>query len=73
MLKIQVENASPQLAARIANSMTDGFIALNLERRMDSSSYAKTFLETQLGPDQGASWKNRSASSTITPVRAKTS
>ena len=49
MLKIQVENASPQLAARIANSMTDGFIALNLERRMDSSSYAKTFLETQLG------------------------
>lgn len=49
MLRIQVENASPQLAARIANSMTDGFIALNLERRMDSSSYAKTFLETQLG------------------------
>ncbi len=49
MLKIQVENASPQLAARIANSVTDTFIALNLERRMDSSSYAKTFLETQLG------------------------
>ncbi|MGP1683161.1 MAG: GumC family protein, partial [Giesbergeria sp.] len=49
MLKVQVENASPQLAARIANSMTEGFIALNLERRMDSSSYAKTFLETQLG------------------------
>ncbi|MGP1691424.1 MAG: GumC family protein [Giesbergeria sp.] len=49
MLKIQVENASPQLAARIANSVTEGFIALNLERRMDSSSYAKTFLETQLG------------------------
>lgn len=49
MLKIQVENASPQLAARIANAMTEGFIALNLERRMDSSSYAKTFLETQLG------------------------
>ena len=37
------------LAARIANSVTDAFIALNLERRMDSSSYAKTFLETQLG------------------------
>ncbi|MBW7832206.1 MAG: polysaccharide biosynthesis tyrosine autokinase [Simplicispira suum] len=49
MLRIQVENASPQLAARIANSVTDTFIALNLERRMDSSSYAKTFLETQLG------------------------
>ena len=49
MIKVQVENASPQLAARIANSVTEGFIALNLERRMDSSSYAKTFLETQLG------------------------
>ena len=49
MLRIQVENASPQLAARIANSMTESFIALNLERRLDSSSYAKSFLETQLG------------------------
>ena len=49
MLRIQVENASPQLAARIANSMTESFIALNLERRLESSSYAKTFLETQLG------------------------
>ena len=49
MLRVQVENASPQLAARIANSVAEGFIALNLERRMDSSSYAKTFLETQLG------------------------
>ena len=49
MLRIQVENASPQLSARIANSISDTFIALNLERRMDSSSYAKTFLETQLG------------------------
>lgn len=49
MIKVQVENASPQLAARIANSVTEGFIALNLERRMDSSSYAKNFLETQLG------------------------
>lgn len=49
MLRIQVENASPQLAARIANSMTESFIALNLERRLESSSYAKSFLETQLG------------------------
>ena len=49
MLKIAVENANPQLAARIANSITETFIALNLERRLDASSYAKTFLETQLG------------------------
>lgn len=49
LLRIQVENANPQLAARIANTISDTFIALNLERRMESSSYAKTFLETQLG------------------------
>lgn len=49
MIKVNVENANPQLAARIANSVTQTFIALNLERRLESSSYAKTFLETQLG------------------------
>lgn len=48
MLRIEVENADPQLAARIANTMTQSFIALNLERRLESSSYAKTFLEQQL-------------------------
>lgn len=49
MIKVNAENANPQLAARIANSVTQTFIALNLERRLESSSYAKTFLETQLG------------------------
>jgi succinoglycan biosynthesis transport protein ExoP len=49
MMKVSVENASPQLASRIANTIGQQFIALNLERRMDSSSYAKNFLEGQLG------------------------
>lgn len=49
MMKVAVENASPQLASRIANTIGQQFIALNLERRMDSSSYAKNFLEGQLG------------------------
>ena len=49
VLKVDVENPSPQLASRIANSVAQSFIALNLERRMESSSYAKNFLETQLG------------------------
>ncbi|MBL8304614.1 MAG: polysaccharide biosynthesis tyrosine autokinase, partial [Ideonella sp.] len=48
VVKVQVENADPQLAARIANTVAQTFIALNLERRLDSSSYAKTFLEEQL-------------------------
>jgi capsular exopolysaccharide synthesis family protein len=48
VLKVSVENADPRLAARIANSMAQSFIALNLERRLESSSYAKSFLEQQL-------------------------
>lgn len=48
MIRISAENADPQLAARMANSMAQAFIALSLERRLESSAYAKTFLETQL-------------------------
>jgi capsular exopolysaccharide synthesis family protein len=48
MIRISAENADPQLAARMANSMAQAFIALSLERRLESSAYAKTFLESQL-------------------------
>lgn len=48
MVRVKVDNASPELAARIANTMAKSFIALTLERRMESSSYAKTFLNEQL-------------------------
>jgi capsular exopolysaccharide synthesis family protein len=48
MIRISAENADPQLAARMANSMAQAFIALTLERRLESSTYAKTFLESQL-------------------------
>ena len=48
MVKVKVDNASPVLAANIANAMAKSFIALTLERRMESSSYAKTFLNDQL-------------------------
>ena len=48
MVRIRVENANPVLAARIANQMSQSFIALTLERRMESSTYAKTFLNEQL-------------------------
>jgi len=48
MVRVRAENANPVLAARIANSMAQSFIALTLERRLESSSYAKTFLNEQL-------------------------
>lgn len=53
MLKVSVDNPDPQLAARIANTVAQTFVALNLERRLDASSYAKTFLEQQLALTKG--------------------
>ncbi len=38
----------PQLAARVVNGITDAFIATNLERRYQSSSYARDFLQRQI-------------------------
>lgn len=48
IIKVSVENPDPQRAADIANAFAQGFIALNLERRLEASSYAKTFLDQQL-------------------------
>lgn len=48
LVKIQFDSADPQLAARVANSISQAFINLSLERRMDASSYAKTFLQERL-------------------------
>ena len=48
LIKLHVENTSPDLAARIANSTVQTYIAMGLERKMEASSYAKTFLEDQI-------------------------
>lgn len=48
LVKLHVENTSPELAARIANSTVQSYIAMGLERKMEASSYAKTFLEDQI-------------------------
>jgi polysaccharide biosynthesis transport protein len=48
LIKLHVENNSPELAARIANTTVQAYIAMGLERRMQASSYAKTFLEDQI-------------------------
>ena len=49
-LLIQVTHiaAQPDMAAKIANAMANGFIASSLERRYDASSYARKFLSDQL-------------------------
>ncbi len=55
-LLIQVSNISPdpQQAAKVANALVKAFISTSLERRYDSSSYARKFLGDQLGRTKAA-------------------
>jgi capsular exopolysaccharide synthesis family protein len=48
LVKLHVDNTDPQLAARIANTTVQAFIAMGMERRLEASSYAKSFLEDQI-------------------------
>jgi succinoglycan biosynthesis transport protein ExoP len=48
LVEIQVMNSDAKLSARIANAMAKAFIAINLERKLESSVYAKQFLEDQI-------------------------
>src|SRR3546814_14304867 len=45
---ISFDSADPQLAARIANSFAQNYIRNNLQRKFDTSSYAREFLKQQL-------------------------
>ncbi|MEG3089575.1 GumC family protein [Sphingomonas sp. PB4P5] len=48
LVKISFVGRDPQLAARIVNGITDAYVASNLERRYQSSSYAREFLQRQI-------------------------
>ena len=48
LVKVKVVNSNAGQAARVANAIAHAFIALSMERRAQSSVYAKTFLEDQL-------------------------
>ena len=48
IVKVSFVSRDPQLAAKIANGIIDAFIATNLERRYQSSSYARNFLQRQI-------------------------
>ncbi|WOF44576.1 polysaccharide biosynthesis tyrosine autokinase [Sphingopyxis indica] len=45
---ISFDSADPALAARIANSFAQNYIRNNLQRKFDTSSYAREFLKQQL-------------------------
>lgn len=48
LVNIVVTNSDPELASRIANTLAKTFMAVNLERRLESSTYARRFLEDQI-------------------------
>lgn len=48
LVRVSVASANPAHAARVANGIAKTFIAMNMERRSDSSGYAKNFLEDQI-------------------------
>jgi polysaccharide biosynthesis transport protein len=48
LVKIRVSHTNPAEASRIANSYARSFIMLNMERRSQSSEYARTFLDEQI-------------------------
>jgi succinoglycan biosynthesis transport protein ExoP len=48
LVRVNFDSADPLLAARVANAFADAFIASNLERRFDASSYARKYLEERL-------------------------
>ena len=48
LVQINFDSASPALAAKIANSLADNFIAQNLEHSYNASAYARKYLEGRL-------------------------
>lgn len=48
LVKVHFDSADPQLAHRVVNAISENFINVSMERRMDASSYAKTFLEERI-------------------------
>jgi polysaccharide biosynthesis transport protein len=48
LVRVQFRNPDPELAAKVANTIAQAYIATTLERRFDASSYAKTFLEDKI-------------------------
>ncbi len=48
VVKISIDHTDPEVAQKIANGMAEVFIADNLDRRYDASSYARKFLEERI-------------------------
>jgi capsular exopolysaccharide synthesis family protein len=53
LIKFTFDSTSPQLAASVANAVADGFIDTAIQRRYESSAYARNFLERQINKTRG--------------------
>lgn len=53
VVRISVTSANPEMSARIANGFAEQFIQSSLQRRYDSSSYARKFIADQLAQSRG--------------------
>lgn len=48
LVNVSFDSPSPQLSAQIANAIAENFIQSNLDRRFESSAYAREFLEDRI-------------------------
>lgn len=48
LVNVSFETPDPQLSARVVNAFGDSFIQANLDRRFESSKYARQFLEERI-------------------------
>ena len=53
LVRLSFDSPDPAFSARVVNAVAEGFIASSLERRMGTTSYAKTYLEDQLAQTKG--------------------
>ena len=53
LITFSYDSTSPQLAAMVANGIADSFINTALQRRYESSAYARNFLERQINKTRG--------------------
>jgi capsular exopolysaccharide synthesis family protein len=53
LIKFSYDSTSPQLAASVANAIADSFINTAIQRRYESSAYARNFLERQISKTRG--------------------
>lgn len=53
LIKFSYDSPSPQRAAAVANAIADGFIDSAIQRRYESSAYARNFLERQINKTRG--------------------